>query len=98
VPSGILSGLNVRLGQLKKFGANLQTLAQRGLSKVLLQQIIAAGPDSGAAYARPSSMRPRAAEGHQRTQASDHAATGQFGKDAADAMYDAGANSPARAT
>lgn len=92
--SGILSGLNVRLGQLKKFGANLKTLAQRGLSKALLQQIISAGPDSGAAYAQALvDATPSELKSINATQASIDAATKSFGLDAADAMYDAGANS-----
>ncbi|MGW0578758.1 peptidoglycan DD-metalloendopeptidase family protein, partial [Streptomyces sp. NPDC002920] len=92
--SGILSGLNVRLGQLKKFGANLKTLATRGLSKSLLQQIISAGPDGGAAYAQALvDATPAQLKNINATQAGIDKATGQFGKDAADAMYDAGANS-----
>ncbi|MFJ6559980.1 peptidoglycan DD-metalloendopeptidase family protein [Streptomyces sp. NPDC091412] len=92
--SGILSGLNVRLGQLKKFGANLQALAKRGLSKALLQQLIAAGPESGAAYAQALvDATPDQFKAINATQASIDKATTAFGRDAADAMYDAGANS-----
>ncbi|MFJ6566651.1 peptidoglycan DD-metalloendopeptidase family protein [Streptomyces sp. NPDC091292] len=91
---GILSGLNVRLGQLKTFGANLKTLADRGLSKTLLQQIITAGPETGAAYAQALvDATPDLFKQINTTQASIDKATGAFGKDAADAMYDAGANS-----
>lgn len=92
--TGILSGLNVRLGQLKKFGANLQTLAARGLSKTLLQQIISAGPDSGAAYAQALvDATPDQLKSINATQVNIDKATSAFGKTAADAMYDAGANS-----
>ena len=91
---GILSGLNVRLGQLKKFGANLQILNKRGLSKTLLQQIIAAGPESGAAYAQALvDATPAQLKDINATQGAINKATGQFGKDTADAMFDAGANS-----
>lgn len=91
---GILNGLNVRLGQLKKFGANLQILAKRGLSKTLLQQIITAGPESGAAYAQALvDATPAQLKDINATQAAITTATGAFGKDAADAMFDAGANS-----
>ncbi|HEX5595923.1 MAG TPA: peptidoglycan DD-metalloendopeptidase family protein [Micromonosporaceae bacterium] len=91
---GILAGLNVRLGQLKKFGANLQTLAKRGLSKVLLQQLITAGPEQGAAYAQALvDATPDMLKKINTTQASIDKATVGFGKDAADAMYDAGVNS-----
>jgi phage-related protein len=91
---GILNGLNVRLGQLKKFGANLQILNERGLSKTLLQQIISAGPDSGAAYAQALvDATPSQLKDINATQDAINSATGKFGMDAADAMYDAGANS-----
>ncbi|MGW8702268.1 lytic transglycosylase domain-containing protein, partial [Streptomyces eurythermus] len=91
---GILSGLNVRLGQIKAFGANLQTLAQRGLSKILLQQLISAGPDQGAAYAKvlvdatPAQLKQINSVQDQITKAST-----KYGQNAADAMYDAGAQS-----
>ncbi|MFI9598940.1 peptidoglycan DD-metalloendopeptidase family protein [Streptomyces sp. NPDC052043] len=90
---GILAGLNVRLGQLKKFGANLTTLAKRGLSKALLQQLIAAGPESGAAYAQALvDATPDQLKQINATQANIDKATVAFGKDAANSMYDAGAN------
>ncbi|WP_406360324.1 peptidoglycan DD-metalloendopeptidase family protein [Streptomyces sp. NBC_00715] len=92
--SGILGGLNVRLGQLKAFGKNLQILNQRGLNKTLLQQIITAGPEQGAAYAQALvDATPAQLKDINTTQDAITKATGQFGKDAADAMYDAGANS-----
>jgi hypothetical protein len=56
---GILSGLNVRLGQIKAVRREPQILAKRGLSKVLLQQIITAGPDRAPPTPRPSSTPPR---------------------------------------
>ncbi|MFF3891790.1 peptidoglycan DD-metalloendopeptidase family protein [Streptomyces sp. NPDC001812] len=91
---GILSGLNVRLGQLKKFGANLKILGDRGLNKNLLQQLISAGPEQGAAYAQALvDATPTQLKAINATQISIDKAAGQFGKDAADAMYDAGAQS-----
>jgi murein DD-endopeptidase MepM/ murein hydrolase activator NlpD/phage-related protein len=91
---GILSGLNVRLGQIKAFGANLQILAKRGLSKVLLQQIISAGPDQGAAYAKALvDATPQQLNQINMTQAAITKASTQYGQNAADAMYDAGAQS-----
>ncbi|MGW1399289.1 peptidoglycan DD-metalloendopeptidase family protein [Streptomyces sp. NPDC002405] len=91
---GILSGLTVRLGQLKKFGANLTTLAKRGLSRTLLQQLISAGPEQGAAYAQALvDATPEMLKQINTTQASIDKAAGQYGRDAADAMYDAGVNS-----
>jgi murein DD-endopeptidase MepM/ murein hydrolase activator NlpD/phage-related protein len=91
---GILAGLKVRLGQLKDFGKNLQTLAARGLSKALLQQIISAGPDQGAAWAKALvDATPAQLKELNSVQGQITAAAGQYGKDAADAMYDAGAQS-----
>ncbi|MGW2724797.1 peptidoglycan DD-metalloendopeptidase family protein [Streptomyces sp. NPDC001492] len=91
---GILSGLTVRLGQIKAFGANLKILAKRGLSKTLLQQIIAAGPDQGAAYAKALvDATPAELKSINAVQAQIATASTQYGKDAADAMYDAGAQS-----
>jgi murein DD-endopeptidase MepM/ murein hydrolase activator NlpD/phage-related protein len=92
--AGVLSGLTTRLTQIKQFGKNLQTLAARGLSKVLLEQIIAAGPDGGAAYAKALvDATPQQLKDINSVQAQLTAAAGQYGKDAADAMYDAGAQS-----
>lgn len=92
--SGILSGLNVRLGQLKKFGANLKILGDRGLSKALLQQIISAGPDSGAAYAQALvDATPTELKSINATQSAIDSATKDFGKGAADSLFDAGVNS-----
>jgi hypothetical protein len=91
---GILSGLTVRLGQIKAFGKNIQTLAKRGLSKTLLQQIISAGPDQGAAYAKALvDATPAQLMAINATQAQISKASTQYGKDAADAMYDAGSQS-----
>jgi murein DD-endopeptidase MepM/ murein hydrolase activator NlpD len=91
---GILSGLNVRLGQIKAFGKNIQILGKRGLSKTLLQQIITAGPDQGAAYAKALvDATPQQLKDINTTQAAIASASTQYGKDAADAMYDAGSQS-----
>ncbi|WP_086560124.1 peptidoglycan DD-metalloendopeptidase family protein [Streptomyces africanus] len=91
---GILAGLKVRLGQIKDFGKNLQTLAARGLSKALLQQIISAGPDQGAAWAKALvDATPQQLKELNSVQSQITTAAGQYGKDAADAMYDAGAQS-----
>lgn len=91
---GILSGLRVRLGQIKTFGVNLKILGQRGLSKTLLQQIISAGPDQGAAYAQALvDATPQQMKDINATQAAIATASTTYGKDAADAMYDAGSQS-----
>ena len=91
---GILSGLTVRLGQIRAFGNNIKILAARGLSKTLLQQIISAGPDQGAAYAKALvDATPKQLTAINATQDAIAKASTQYGKDAADAMYDAGAQS-----
>ncbi|MYU24637.1 peptidoglycan DD-metalloendopeptidase family protein [Streptomyces sp. SID8352] len=88
---GILAGLNVRLGQLKKFGTNLTALAKRGLNKDLLQQIITAGPEQGAAYAQALvDATPAELKNINATQTAISKATTAFGKGAANAMYDTG--------
>jgi murein DD-endopeptidase MepM/ murein hydrolase activator NlpD/SLT domain-containing protein len=88
---GILSGLQVRLGQLQAFGANLATLGKRGLSKDLIGQIIAAGPDQGAPYAAALVKATDAQlKSINATQVAIGKATTSYGQSAANAMYDAG--------
>ncbi|MEU2996912.1 peptidoglycan DD-metalloendopeptidase family protein [Streptomyces sp. NPDC006995] len=88
---GILSGLKVRLGQLNAFSKNLTTLGKRGLSKALIGQIIAAGPDQGAPYA---AALVKATDAQLRsintTQVQIGKAATAYGQNAADVMYDAG--------
>ncbi|MFE7648671.1 peptidoglycan DD-metalloendopeptidase family protein [Streptomyces phaeoluteigriseus] len=92
--AGILSGLNTRLAQLRKFGANLKILGQRGLNKALLQQIITAGPEQGAAYAQALvDATPAELKSIGSAQSAITSATSLFGRDAADAMFDSGVNS-----
>ncbi|MDX3124537.1 peptidoglycan DD-metalloendopeptidase family protein [Streptomyces scabiei] len=92
--TGILNGLNTRLAQLKAFGKNLQLLAKRGLSKALLQQIIGAGPDGGAAYAQALvDATPQQLKDINAAQASIAKAATAYGQDAADSLYDAGSQS-----
>jgi phage-related protein len=89
---GILSGLTNRLSQLKAFGKNLKKLAALGLNKDLLQQIITAGPESGAAYAQALvDATPSQLKDINAAQSSIASVTKSFGQDAADAMYDSGA-------
>ncbi|MFC9987879.1 peptidoglycan DD-metalloendopeptidase family protein [Streptomyces globisporus] len=89
---GILNGLQVRLGQLNAFSKNLEILGKRGLSKALIGQIIAAGPDQGAPYAAALVKATDAQlKSINATQAQIGKATSAYGNAAADAMYDAGA-------
>ncbi|MFE3678716.1 peptidoglycan DD-metalloendopeptidase family protein [Streptomyces griseus] len=91
---GILNGLQVRLGQLQAFSANLTTLGKRGLSKDLIGQIIAAGPDQGAPYAaalvKATDVQLKSIND---TQVQIGKAATAYGQNAADVMYDAGAMS-----
>ncbi|MGQ4353155.1 peptidoglycan DD-metalloendopeptidase family protein [Streptomyces drozdowiczii] len=91
---GVLDGLKVRLGQLKTFSANLAALAKRGLSKDLIGQIIAAGPDQGAPYAAALvAATDKQLKDINATQVQIGKASTAYGQAAADAMYDAGAQS-----
>ncbi|WP_411095993.1 peptidoglycan DD-metalloendopeptidase family protein [Streptomyces sp. 020-2-3H-GM] len=91
---GILSGLQVRLGQLNAFSGNLATLGKRGLSKEFLGQLIAAGPDQGAPYAAALVKATDAQlKSINATQVQIGKAATAYGQSAADVMYDAGAMS-----
>ncbi|MGQ4355273.1 peptidoglycan DD-metalloendopeptidase family protein [Streptomyces drozdowiczii] len=91
---GVLDGLKVRLGQLKTFSANLASLAKRGLSKDLIGQIIAAGPDQGAPYAAALvAATDKQLKDINATQVQIGKASTAYGQTAADAMYDAGSMS-----
>lgn len=93
---GILNGLNSRLSQLKKFSGNLEILAKRGLNKELLQQIIAAGPEGGAAYAQALvGATDSQLKAINSAQVAIGKASTNYGKSAADAMFDAGKQSGA---
>ncbi|MGW6462592.1 peptidoglycan DD-metalloendopeptidase family protein [Streptomyces rubiginosohelvolus] len=89
---GILSGLQVRLGQLNAFSKNIATLGKRGLSKALIGQLIQAGPDQGAPYAAALVKATDAQlKSINATQAQIGKATSAYGNTAADTMFDAGA-------
>ncbi|MFI1526165.1 peptidoglycan DD-metalloendopeptidase family protein [Streptomyces griseus] len=88
---GILSGLQVRLGQLNAFSANIATLGKRGLSKALIGQLIQAGPDQGAPYAAALVKATDAQlKSINATQAQIGKATSAYGNTAANTMFDAG--------
>lgn len=88
---GILSGLKVRLGQLKAFSGNIAKLAKMGLSKDLIGQLIAAGPEGGAAYAAALvKATPGQLKALNSTQSQIAKASSSYGNSAADIMYDAG--------
>jgi hypothetical protein len=89
---GILSGLNVRLGQIKKFTANIALLGKRGLSKTLLNQLVQAGPEQGAAYAQAlADASASTLKSINSTQSAIDKAASAYGRGVADTMYDSGA-------
>ncbi|WP_433145047.1 NlpC/P60 family protein [Actinomadura nitritigenes] len=89
---GIISGLQTRVSQLNAYKSNLDKLAKLGVSKDLISQIIAAGPDRGAAYAQAlASATPAQVKQLNSAQAAIGKASTAVGQSAADAMYDAGA-------
>src|SRR5690606_9575356 len=47
----LIAGLQERLTALKQFANDIKTLAQRGLNKEILRQIIEAGPEKGLSLA-----------------------------------------------
>lgn len=49
--SGIVGGLNSKLGRLRSFASMLTKLRQRGVSTGIIQQIVDMGPDTGYQYA-----------------------------------------------
>ncbi|MFE4991431.1 hypothetical protein ACFRH4_08775 [Streptomyces mirabilis] len=89
--SGVLSGLQTRLAQLRTFSGNISKLFKLGLSKGLIQQIIQMGPDQGAAYAAALvQATPAQLKALNSTQSQIDKASASFGNSAADIMYDAG--------
>lgn len=88
---GLAEQLRDRLKQLQQFQRDINALTRRGLSKDLLDQLIAAGPDQGAALARAI------AEGSNTTirelndtQTLIAATSKSLGNQAADLLFDAG--------
>ncbi|MGI5201625.1 NlpC/P60 family protein [Spirillospora sp. CA-108201] len=88
---GIIGGLQTRVKQLNAFKANLGKLAKLGVSKELISQIIAAGPDRGASYAQAlADATPKQVKELNAAQKAIGTAATNVGKQAGDAMYDAG--------
>jgi phage-related protein len=88
----IKGGLAQRLAQINQFTGYIKTLAKRGLSKGLLQQILQMGPDQGLAYASAlASADKRTFSQINALQARIDKSSTNLGKLGADALYDAGA-------
>ncbi|TXS30724.1 hypothetical protein EAO71_20225 [Streptomyces sp. ms191] len=91
--SSIQSGLSQKLARVKQFASYIQVLGKRGLSKSLLRQILAMGPESGYAYASAlAGMSMSGLSSINRTQTDLDKATDALGAAGADVMYDAGKN------
>lgn len=84
-------GLEQRVAATKKYIADIETLRKRGLSKAVIEQILAAGPESGGSFAAALSQATdeqlkyvNELTGQTETMAEE------FGKTQASVMYDAG--------
>ncbi|NJP28066.1 hypothetical protein FLW53_28470 [Microbispora sp. SCL1-1] len=90
-PEDMISGLNEKLNAIKKFANDIKTLAERGLNKTTLQQIIDAGPEKGLSLAEMLV----GADGSEikainSAQKKIDKVSKQMGKNSADALYDVG--------
>ena|GEM_PF-5441301 len=87
----LIAGLQERLNALKQFANDIKTLAQRGLNKEILRQIIEAGPEKGLSLAEmlvgASGSEIKAIN---KLQAQIDKVAKQVGKNSADALYDSG--------
>ncbi|WP_371612873.1 hypothetical protein [Streptomyces clavifer] len=88
---GIQAGLAEKLSKINQFARYVQSLAKRGLSKSLLQQILAMGPEQGYAYASAlAGSSASTLKAINSTQGKINSASAQLGRTGADGMYDAG--------
>ncbi|MFD8687859.1 hypothetical protein [Streptomyces sp. NPDC059651] len=89
----IKAGLAAKLAKLKTFTSYIGTLAKRGLSKGLIQQILDMGPEQGYAYASAlAGASSTTLKSINSTQTALDSATTSLGRAGADAMYDSGKN------
>ncbi|MEV1206439.1 phage tail protein, partial [Microbispora rosea] len=87
----IVSGLQTKLDQIKKFANDIKKLAESGLNKTTLAQIINAGPEKGLSLAEMLV----GADGSEikainKAQSQIDKVSKQMGKNSADALYDVG--------
>ncbi|GGY81097.1 hypothetical protein CP967_08670 [Streptomyces nitrosporeus] len=89
----IQAGLQQKLNKINQFARYIKTLAKRGLSKSLLQQVLNMGPDQGYAYASAlAGMGTSALKAINTTQGHLDKAANTLGGLGADVMYDSGKN------
>lgn len=87
----IQASLSEKLARIKQFTAYIAALSKKGLSKELLRQVLAMGPDSGYAYASAlMGMGNSALRQINVTSAQVSSAATSLGVWGADSMYDAG--------
>ncbi|WP_030333830.1 hypothetical protein [Streptomyces sp. NRRL B-1381] len=89
----IKAGLQQKLVKLRAFSTYIGILAKRGLSKVLLRQILDMGPEQGYAYANAlAGASSSTLKSINATQAALTSGTDKLGKTGADLLYDSGKN------
>ncbi|MET8707767.1 hypothetical protein [Streptomyces californicus] len=89
----IKAGLQQKLVKLRAFSTYIGILAKRGLSKVLLRQILDMGPEQGYAYANAlAGASASTIKSINSTQAALTSGTDKLGKTGADLLYDSGKN------
>jgi phage-related protein len=89
--NGITDGIEQALVKIRKFNAQINDLAKRGLRKDLLGQIIGLGPDQGAGLANTlASASDKQLADLNEAQKQLDAASKKLGKDSADNLFDAG--------
>lgn len=90
---GILAGMQSKLAGLRKFSSYVSDLAKRGLSKDILRELLAEGPEQGLAYASAlDHTSTNMLASINRTQGAINQAANTVGKVGADALYDSGKN------
>lgn len=85
----VLSGMQTRQGSLKSFQAGVQSLSKRGLSKDLIGQIEAMGPDSAQAQMLLHASSGQIKQFNALSKSGAKLTTG-YGNALADAMFDSG--------
>lgn len=90
---GIKGGLRKKLEQIRRFTGYIKELAQRGLNKGLLRQILDMGPEQGYAYASALAGADKSTFNEINSlQKKISADTTSLGRIGADRLYDAGKN------
>lgn len=88
----IMAGLGQKLAKIQQFRRWIDLLAKRGLSKTLLRQLLAMGPEAGYAYAS-ALVGMGSLKSVNTVQASIDKESDALGKTGASSLYDAGVNS-----